>query len=210
MTRRQFRPMSLGQECANLTNQETHADSTYEQYIDERTDAKFEHRQQADHAARQADADKAAQDTAAASAQAVLAENSTRMGEFEAQHPTFTETLKASQSPMTPVMEETMMRSTIGPALAMFVAEHPEEATRIAQIPDTFAQAIEIVRLEAHPDVVAREAGHPADPDGGQDRVPVVENPYALPLKTVKAPRDLQPRLAPGATNCSTARSSTR
>ena len=114
MTRRQFRPMSLGQECANLTNQETHADSTYEQYIDERTDAKFEHRQQADHAARQADADKAAQDTAAASAQAVLAENSTRMGEFEAQHPTFTETLKASQSPMTPVMEETMMRSTIG------------------------------------------------------------------------------------------------
>ena len=48
-----------------------------------------------------------------------------------------------------------MMRSAIGPALAMFVAEHPEEATRIAQIPDTFAQAIEIVRLESNPDVVA-------------------------------------------------------
>ena len=65
---------------------------------------------------------------------------------------------------MTAVMEETMMRSAIGPALAMYVAEHPEEATRISQIPDTFAQAIEIVRLEAHPDVVA--LAEKAWPDG--------------------------------------------
>ena len=144
--------------------QEAHPDSTYEQYIDERTDAKYDHRQQADVAKRRDDDARATHDTAAANAQAVLAENATRMTEFEAQHPTFTESLKASTSPMTAVMEETMMRSAIGPALAMYVADHPEEATRISQIPDTFAQAIEIVRLEAHPDVVA--LAEKAWPDG--------------------------------------------
>ena len=134
---------------------ETHADATYEQYIDERTDAKFEHRQETADAQRKADDTQQAQTAQQQQAQAVLDQNTTRMDEFTAQHPTFTATLQASKSPMTPVMEETMMRSQIGPALAMFVAENPEEATRISQIPDAFAQAIEVVRLEAHPDVVA-------------------------------------------------------
>ena len=135
--------------------QEKHSDATYEDYSDARADARFDHLRAIDAAKQQADSDKAAQDTATSNAQALLADNTTRMDEFIAQHPTFTQTLKDSKSPMTQVMEETFMRSQIGPAMAMFLAGNTEEATRIAQIQDSFSQALAVVRLETHPDVVA-------------------------------------------------------
>ena len=177
--------------------QEKNADATYEQYIDERTDAKFEHRHKIEADQRQADGERAAQDTAAAGAQAVLAENRTRMDQFTAQHPTFPQALKESRSPMTTVMEETMMRSKTGPAMAMFLAENPDEATRIASIRDSFTQAIEVVRIESHPDVVALAGkvwpnGAPtATPLNGADSNPTPES--TNPEPKIKARRAAPP-----------------
>ena len=108
---------------------EAHADATYEEYSDARADARFDHLKAIDAAKQQADSDKAAQDTATTHAQALLAENQTRMDEFIVQHPTFTQTLKESSSLMTQVMEETMMRSKVGPAMAMFIAGNPRGDT---------------------------------------------------------------------------------
>ena len=158
-------------------HQAEHPDATYEDYTDARQDARWAHKQEAANAT----ATHKAQQTHAQAAQAaentLIAENKTRVDQFVKHHPDFMADVEASEAPLTVTMNVAMMKSPIGPAVAQYIIGHPEEATRIANLPDPVDQVREITRLEGHPDVAAAagmvwKAGTDAQPGSGDGTPP--------------------------------------
>lgn len=70
-----------------------------------------------------------------------------RVKAFSETNDDFQEVLTSSASPMTPVMQEAILDSEVGPALVYELAKNPEEAKRIAELPP-IAAAREMGRLE--------------------------------------------------------------
>ena len=183
-------------------HQAEHPDATYEDYTDARQDARWAHKREADTAT----ATHQAQQTHAQAAQnaenTLIAENKTRVDQFVKHHPDFMADVEASEAPLTVTMNVAMMKSPIGPAVAQYIIGHPEEATRIANLPDPVDQVREITRLEGHPDVVAAagmvwKSGTDAQPGSGDGTPPSSASGGKPPTTRRRAPAPpapLEPR----------------
>jgi hypothetical protein len=70
-----------------------------------------------------------------------------KVAKATADMPDFEDVIASSDVPMTEVMQQSIMESDIGPKVAYYLASHPEEATKIAQMPPIRAVAA-LGRLE--------------------------------------------------------------
>ena len=132
-------------------HQAEHPDATYEDYTDARQDARWAHKQDAESATATHNAQQTQAKAAQTAENTLIAENKTRVDQFVKHHPDFMADVEASEAPLTVTMNVAMMKSPIGPAVAQFIIGHPEEAKRIADLPDPYDQVREITKLEGHP-----------------------------------------------------------
>ena len=85
----------------------------------------------------------------------------------------FDDVIKESDTTYTPAMGAAILESDHGARLSYYLAQHPEEASRIAKLKPS-RQAAEIVALEskvAKPAKAPSKAPAPIDPVGGKDAV---------------------------------------
>ena len=183
-------------------HQAEHPDATYEDYTDARQDARWAHKQEADTATATHNAQQTQAKAAQTAENTLIAENKTRVDQFVKHHPDFMADVEASEAPLTVTMNVAMMKSPIGPAVAQYIIGHPEEATRIANLPDPVDQVREITRLEGHPDVVAAagtvwKSGTDAQPGSGDGAPPSSASGGKPPTTRRRAPAPpapLEPR----------------
>ena len=183
-------------------HQAEHPDATYEDYTDARQDARSAHKQEAANATATREAQRTHAQAAQDAENTLIAENKAKVDQFAKHHPDFMDDVEASEAPLTTTMNIAMMRSPIGPAVAQFIIGHPEEAQRIANLPDPFDQVREIARLEGHPDVVAAagmvwKSGTDAQPGSGDGTPPSSASGGKPPTPRRRAPSPpapLEPR----------------
>lgn len=89
----------------------------------------------------------------------------------EEKYADFEEVVGESKAPVTPPMWNAMMESDVGPDISYYLAKHPDEASRIAQL-SPIRQIAEIVKLEAKvsepPVKKVTEAPAPITPTGSK------------------------------------------
>ena len=183
-------------------HQAEHPDSTYEDYTDARQDARLAHKEEAATVTATREAQQTHARAAEAAENTLIAENKTRVDQFVKHHPDFMADVEASEAPLTVTMNVAMMKSPLGPAVAQFIIGHPEEAQRIANLPDPFDQVREIARLDGHPDVVAAagmvwKSGTDAQPGSGDGTPPSSASGGKPPTPRRRAPSPpapLEPR----------------
>jgi len=147
---------------------ETDFDS-YAEFVDKLTDWKMEQRE----TARAAEA--ATQKAAQSQAEQKKAWNE-KVNTFKSETPDYNDVLQAAEDiQVSPAMNEAIITSDHGPAIAYHLAQHPEEAQRIAAL-SPVAAAREIGKIEA---ALAAETATPA-PKARVSKAPA-------PAKTVKA-----------------------
>lgn len=151
----------------NPDNYNTHAEyveAVAEWQADKKVEQKLAERDKKAEQARLADAQKAAAQT-----------YSERVKAFTAKTPDFTEVMAdADDVPMSQVMQQAMLESEHGPALAYELAKNPEEAARIAGL-HPISAAREMGKLEAK--IAARAS----------------EAKSTEPKKTTQAPKPIEP-----------------
>jgi len=72
-----------------------------------------------------------------------------RVAKVKEKHPDFDEVIAREDVVLTPAMSEAMIRSDSGAEIGYYFGQHPEEAARIAAIPNAVQQVMEIGRLAA-------------------------------------------------------------
>jgi len=95
-----------------------------------------------------------------------------RVSAATADLPDFEDVIASSDVPMTDVMQQSIMESDIGPKVAYYLATHPDEALKIAQLPPIRAVAA-LGRLEerletAKPATKPTQAPPPVQPVGSR------------------------------------------
>jgi len=151
--------------------QAANPESSHEDYIDARTDARMSYNRQVEH-------DRAVHNAAVGATRKLLADSKTHIESFRAAHPDFDAVLSASAAPLPAPMHQAMLKSgEMGPVLAYHLAkpENLEEAERIAAL-EPIDQVREIGALA----VTLKSGGTP----------PAVK-PVAPAKKTTKAPEPL-------------------
>lgn len=97
-----------------------------------------------------------------------------RVSEATAEMPDFEEVIASSEVPMTEPMQSAIMESDIGPKLAYFLANNPDEAVRIANLPPISAiRALGRIeeRLQTQPAKKPTSAPEPIKPVGARATV---------------------------------------
>lgn len=155
---------------------------TYDEYVEALAEWKIDQREKArvaEESKRKAEAEQ----------QARNATWQERVAEFSKQYDDFDEVLESIKVPITPAVQNTILESENGPALAYWLAQHGDELKRISGLSD-LAAAREIGKIEASltqpkPAVQAKPkvsaAPAPIKPVGGTasaHKKPLTEVPY--------------------------------
>lgn len=127
----------------------------YAQYVEAITDWKAEQKV-AEALARRDETEQ--RNRAQAAEQARVQTWAERQQAARAELPDFDDVIEASNAPMSGAMREVILESELGPRIAYHLAQHPQDAARIARLPP-LAAAREMGRIEA---ALAKPAEKPA------------------------------------------------
>jgi len=120
-----------------------------------------------------------------------------RVEKAVAETPDFEEVIGASQVPLSPAMERTILESDVGPKLAYWLAQNPQEAMKIANLPPIRAIAalgrIE-ERLSTAPPPVPKPSSAPPPVEPVGSRAKVSKNPDDMTTEEWMAWRNKQLR----------------